>query len=281
MNKAISNILISGLFMALMNLLVKLAHEYSIYQIIFFRALITLIISWMFIKRKGLNPLGNDRLHLTLRGVFGFFGLTLYFLTVQKIPLATAVSIQYLSPVFTAILAIFINKQKNPWYTWLFYLVALSGVFLIKGIDPRVDTLMLVAGIGSALFSGAAYNMIRRIGKKDDPDVVVFYFPLVTLPLVIGPALYHWQWPDALDWLILIGVGVTTQFGQLYMTRAFQHSNLGGVAIFQYFGLIYALLMGYFFFGESFEGLTYVGMLLVVTGAIANALITSRKPRKV
>lgn len=260
--------------MALMSLLVKLAGDYSIFQIIFFRSIITLIISYLFIVKKKLHPLGNDRKHLILRGLFGFGGLSLYFLTVQHIPLATAVSIQYLSPVFTAILAIFINRQKNPWYTWLFYGVALSGVFIIQGFDSRIEPAMLIAGIGSAIFSGAAYNMIRKIGSKDDPDVVVFYFPLVTLPLVLFPALYYWVWPaDIWQWLILIGVGVTTQFGQVYMTRAFQYSELGGVAIFQYFGLLYALAFGFLFFDEGYGWMTYLGMFLVVAGAIGNALL--------
>jgi len=274
MNPAVVNILLSGLFMALMNLLVKWSGEYNIFQIIFFRSVVTLIISYLFILKKGISPLGNDKKHLILRGLFGFGGLSLYFLTVQHIPLATAVSIQYLSPVFTALLAIYINKQKSPWYTWLFYVVAMGGVILIKGYDPRVDLWMLLAGIASAIFSGAAYNMIRRIGKQDDPDVVVFYFPLVTLPLVIFPAIYFWIWPaDIWQWLILIGVGVTTQFGQVYMTRAFQMSDLGGIAIFQYFGLVYALAFGFFFFDEGFGWMTYMGMFLIVGGAIGNAMV--------
>lgn len=267
--------------MALMNLLVKLSGEYNIFQIIFFRAIVTLIISYLFIIKKGLNPLGNDKKHLILRGLFGFLGLTFYFLTVQHMPLATAVSVQYLSPVFTAVLAIWINKQKSPWFTWIFYSVAMLGVILIKGYDPRVNFWMLVAGIASAIFSGAAYNMIRRIGSQDDPDVVVFYFPLVTLPLVIGPAFYYWIWPaDIYQWLILIGVGVTTQFGQLYMTRAFQYSDLGGIAIFQYFGLIYALAFGFFLFDEGFGWMTYLGMLLVVAGAIGNAVANNYLKKK-
>ena len=267
--------------MALMNLLVKLSGDYNIFQIIFFRAIVTFIISYLYILKKGLNPLGNDRKHLVLRGLFGFLGLTFYFLTVQHMPLATAVSIQYLSPVFTAVLAIYINKQKSPAYTWLFYTIAMLGVIFIKGYDPRVDFWMLMAGIASAIFSGAAYNMIRRIGKQDDPDVVVFYFPLVTLPLVLIPAFHYWIWPaDIWQWLILIGIGVTTQYGQVYMTRAFQYSDLGGIAIFQYFGLLYALAFGFILFDEDFGWLTYLGMFLVVGGAVGNALVNNYMAKK-
>ncbi|TNE82181.1 MAG: DMT family transporter [Bacteroidetes bacterium] len=281
MNKAISNILLSGFFLALMNVLVRYADNYSVFQLIFFRALVTLLISYAVIKKHGLNPFGNDKKHLILRGVFGFIGLTLYYLTLKHMPLAAAVSIQYLSPVFTAVLAIFINKQKMSWFTWLFYALAFAGVLVIRGFDARIELLILLAGIGSAVASGAAYNMIRKIGKNDDPNVVVFYFPLVTLPLVLIPAINTWIWPkDMLEWLILIGIGITTQYGQVFMTRAFQHSNLAGVAIFQYFGIFYALGFGYFLFSETYNWLSIAGMFLVIAGAVGNALAVQYKAKK-
>lgn len=281
MNRAILNILLSGFFLALMNVLVRLAHEYSVYQLIFFRAIVTLLISYAVIRKHGLNPLGNDRKHLVLRGVFGFMGLTLYYLTLKDMPLAAAVSIQYLSPIFTAILAIFINRQKTDWFTWVFYAIAFAGVLMIRGFDGRIELLILLAGIGSAIASGAAYNMIRRIGKNDDPNVVVFYFPLVTLPLIIIPALNNWMWPkDWVEWLILIGIGVTTQYGQVFMTRAFQHSHLAGIAIFQYFGIFYALGFGFFLFNETYTWLSMAGMFLVIAGAVGNALVVQYKSKK-
>ncbi len=280
MNAAVVNILISGLFFAGMNVLVRYCHDYSTYQVILIRALVTLFISYLFIRKKGLNPFGNERKLLFLRGLFGFISLSLYFLTLQKIPLASAVSFQYLSPVFTALLAIFINRQRFPLFTWIFYAIAIGGVFLIQGVDSRIHWTMLLAGMGSALAAGAAYNVIRKIGKRDDPDVIVFYFPLVTLPFVLWPALQNWIWPNSIDWLILIGVGICTQFGQIFMTRAYQHSQLAGVAIFQYFGMIYALTLGWFLFDEQYAWLTYLGMFLLVAGAIGNALMGNRAKTK-
>lgn len=281
MNKAITNILLSGFFLALMNVLVRFADHYSVYQLIFFRAVVTLLISYAIIRKQGLNPLGNDRKHLILRGVFGFIGLTLYYLTLKDMPLAAAVSIQYLSPVFTAILAIFINRQKTDWFTWVFYAFAFAGVLMIRGFDARIELGILLAGIGSAIASGAAYNMIRKIGKNDNPNVVVFYFPLVTLPLVLVPALNHWIWPkDIMEWLILIGIGVTTQYGQVFMTRAFQHSHLAGIAIFQYFGIFYALGFGFLLFNETYNWLSIAGMFLVIGGAVGNALVVQYKAKK-
>lgn len=277
MNKAVAYILISGLFFAAMNVLVKALPGYSTYEVILFRAAVSLIISYISIRKRGLNPFGNEKKLLILRGLFGFISLSLFFLTLQKMPLASAVSMQYLAPIFTAVLAIYINKQHTAPFTWLFYCVSFSGVLFIKGFDPRIDNWMLLAGIGSAFLSGAAYNMIRLTGKKDDPYVIVFYFPLVTFPLALVPAILNWKTPTELtDWLLLIGVGVTTQFGQVFMTKAFQDAKLSGVAIFQYIGLIYAIILGITFFGETFDWKAYLGMGLVVAGAVANAIYEKR-----
>lgn len=280
LKKAIVNMLVAGIFFALMNILVKYCSGFSTYQIILFRAVITLIISFGFIKSKGLNPLGNVRNLLMLRGLFGFAALSLYFITLQKMPLATAVSVQYLSPLFTAILAIYFNKQKMPIISWLFYAMAFLGVVLIKGFDAEVSLTVFALGIISAIFSGAAYNTIRLIGKRDDSDVIVFYFPLITLPLVLGPAIYYWIWPNPLEWLLLIGVGVCTQFAQLFMTKAYQQSQLSTVAIIQYVGLLYAVLFGWLLFDESYSWLNFFGMALLLLGAIGNTLLAQRAGRK-
>ncbi len=268
--------------MSFMNVFVKYAKEFDfgIFQILFFRSIVIFSFMLIYLLARGINPLGNQRKTLLLRGLFGSLGLTFYFLTVTQIPLATAVSIQYLSPIFTTLLAIYINKQRSTPLTFVFYAVAFSGVLIIRGFDARVDTLMLLTGLASAFFSGMAYNMIRRIGSKDKSEVIVFYFPLVTLPLILWPTITTWQQPaDLQQWAILLGIGGTTLIGQLFMTKAYQHSQLSGVAIFQYFGLLYALGFGYYLFGEKYSWLTLLGMALIVAGAISNALVTSRKKK--
>jgi len=265
-----------------MNVFVKYAKEcdFGLFQILFFRSIVIFSFMLTYLLIKGHNPLGNQRKTLLLRGLFGSLGLTFYFITVTQIPLATAVSIQYTSPIFTTLLAIVINNQRSKPLTFLFYAIAFSGVLIIRGFDTRVDTLMLLTGIGSAFFSGMAYNMIRKIGKKDRSEVIVFYFPLVTLPLILVPTIMTWQQPvNLFEWSILLGIGGTTLIGQLFMTKAYQHSQLSGVAIFQYFGLLYALGFGYFIFGEEYEWITLLGMGLIVFGAIANALNSGRQKR--
>lgn len=264
--------IIGSFFLGVMSLFIKLTPRIPVYELMFFRSIVTLVMTVFLVKRKKLPFWGNNKKVLILRGVFGSIGLLLYFITVKQMPLASAVTIQYLSPVFSTILAIFILTQPMPNFKWLFYVIAFAGVAMVKGFDDRVTTIMLVVGMASAVFSGLAYNMIAKLKGQDDPLTVVMYFPLVTIPLIAIPTIYTWVTPTWEELGFLIGMGVSTQLGQLFMTRAFQGENVGKVAIFQYLGIVWALLFGYFVFSETFTTQSLLGMLLVVAGVALSVL---------
>lgn len=264
--------IMGSFFLGVMSLLIKLTPRIPVFELMFFRSIVTLVMTVFLVKQAKLPFWGNNKKILILRGVFGSAGLLLYFYTVKEMPLASAVTIQYLSPVFSTIFAIFILAQAMPKFKWLFYLIAFAGVAMVKGFDDRISIIMLVVGISSAVFSGLAYNMIAKLKGQDNPLTVVMYFPLVTLPLIAIPTIYTWVTPTWVELGWLIGMGVATQLGQLFMTKAFQGEDVGKVAIFQYLGIVWALLFGYFVFSETFTTQSLVGMLLVVAGVALSVL---------
>lgn len=238
--------------------------------VLLFRCLITLAFSGGAIYRMGISPWGNNKTVLLLRGLFGTAGLTAYFMTLQHIPLASSVTLQYLSPVFTVLFARLLLGERLKWLQLLFFAVSFAGVVVVKGTDHRIALPLLALGICSALFSGLAYNMIRKARKTEHPNVVVFYFPLVALPLISVWCLYEWKTPTGAEWLWLLGTGVCTQFAQMAMTRAFMAEQVASVAGLQYLGLVYSFLIGWIGFGEWYSVWTFAGMLLVVAGVLAN-----------
>lgn len=272
--------LLATFFYALMNVTVKKLDTIPVYEIMFFRALVTLVMTVAMIKHKGISLHGNNKKLLFLRGLFGSVSLFLYFVTLKHIPLASAVILQYLSPIFSTLMAIFILKQPMKPIKWVFYAIAFAGVFVVKGFDPRVSSLMFLCGLGSAMLSGLGYNSIAKLKSYDDPYVVVMYFPLVTLPLVLIPTLINWVTPNWEEFLWLIAMGVVTQVAQVLMTRAFQTENIGKVVIFQYTGLVFALGFGYLFFNETLNLQSISGMLLVAGGVILSAVYGTMEKRK-
>ncbi len=262
--------LLSTFFFSLMNVCVKEVSHIPAVEIILFRSGVSLLMSWAMLKRQNISVLGTHYGLLIGRGITGAMALILFFITLQNIPLATAVTIQYLSPIFTTILGVFIVKEKvKPWQ-WFFFLVSFSGILVIEGVDVRISPLYLGLGVASALFAGFAYNFIRRLNTREHPLVIVFYFPLVALPVTGLYSIFNWVQPLGWDWGILILVGVLTQLAQYYMTMAYQSEELSKVATLNYIGIIYALFFGFVFFDEVFSLWTYAGIALVLVGVILN-----------
>lgn len=262
--------LIATFFFSLMNVGVKYLPHIPAVEIVFFRSVVSLVLSFSFLKFKRIHVWGNNKKLLIARGMAGAMSLVLYFTTLQAIPLAGAVSIQFLSPIFTAILGIFIVNEKVAKRQWLFFLLSFAGVVIIQGVDNRMTTFYFFIGILAALFSGIAFNIIRKLGVSENPLVIVFYFPLVTIPVTGLYILTDWVTPNGIDLLIIILVGIATQIAQVYMTKAFQHEELSKIASLRYIGIIYALVFGHILFGEKFEIFSYAGMVLVLAGVMLN-----------
>jgi len=263
--------LLATLFFSLMNVFVKMVPNIPAIEIVFFRSLISLVLSYAFLSHQRVSIWGNNKKILLSRGAVGAIALILYFTTLQVIPLASAVTIQFLSPIFTSILGIYIVKEKVAPLQWVFFLIAFAGVVIVQGFDPRITPFYLIIGVIAAFFAGLAYNLIRKLKHTEHPLVIVFYFPLVTLPITGVYSAFDWVQPEGWQqWFLLLLIGIFTQIAQYFMTKAYQSEELSKIASLKYIGIIYALGFGYVFFEETFNLMTYLGMTIVLVGVVLN-----------
>lgn len=274
--QGVKYMLVATFAFALMNVSVKWLAHLPTHEIILFRSVVSLFICLYMIRKKRIPYLGNNRLFLFLRGFTGTIALTLYFYTLQHAPMASAVTLQYLSPIFTAVIAHWFLGEKLRWMQWMFFLLSFIGVCLIKGFDERVAAVYFVTGILSAVFSGVAYASIRKVKNTDDPLVVVLYFPLVSIPIMAVWSLFEWQMPQGWEWLILFMVGIFTQFGQYFMAKALIAENAAKVVSMKYVGTIYALSFGFFLFDEVYSWLALLGIVMVAGGVLMNVFYKNR-----
>ncbi|MCI0920168.1 DMT family transporter [Sphingobacterium rhinopitheci] len=266
--------LLAGIFFALMNICVKYVSHLPTLEVVLFRSVFSLVVTYYLLRKHNIPPLGNQIGTLTLRGIAGCLGLIGSFYTLQHIPLASAVTINYLSPFFTAILGIFIAKQKVRPIQFLYFFISILGVVLLKGFDFRISTIDILIGLGAAFFAGIAYNMISKSKGKDHPLVIIFYFPLLTIPFVGIYSIFHWETPIGMDWFYLLLIGIFTQIAQYYMTLSYQNANLAKVASLNYLGVIYALGFGYILFDESFNLMSIVAIGIILLGVVLNLFDT-------
>ena len=267
---------ISALSFACMNVTVKYLVNFSPFQIVFFRSISTLVFTLTFLLRNAIPILGNNRKLLVLRGLTGVTSMTLFFMSIKYLPVATAVSLRYIAPIFAAIFAILFLKEKTKPLQWLFFYMSFFGVLIIKGFDTQINTYGLTLVLISAIFSGLVYTIISKIGTSDHPVVIVNYF-MMTATLVGGLLMInHWQTPIGYEWLLLLSLGIFGYFGQLFMTKAFQTTVTNQVAPLKYIEVIFTLILGLIWFDEIYSVWSLLGIALIIGGLVLNVVYKAR-----
>jgi drug/metabolite transporter (DMT)-like permease len=273
--------LIASIGFGFMNLAVKMMGHMHVSQVVFFRAVVQIVLGLAVLLQLKQSPFGKNPKMLFMRGFFGSMGLLCYFYTLQIMPLGNAIVIHYLSPILTTLLAFLLGDEIVKPRQWWFFGLSFLGVVVVNGLSNQVTWFGILAGIGGAVFSAFAYNTIRRLKGIENPNVVVFYFPLVTLPLsLIYPAFVDdaWRMPIQNEWFWLLVTGVSTQIGQFFMTRAYQEETTSRVSAISYAGVIWATAIGVIIFSESYSVWQFIGIGFVLLGMILNVILTKSNP---
>ena len=269
--------LISALAFACMNVIVKQLTNLSAYQIVFFRSAGSLFFTFGYLIRNKIPMLGNNKSLLILRGIVGVTSMTFFFMSIKYLPVGTAVSLRYLAPIFAAAFAIVFLKEKVAPLRWLFFIVAFSGVLILKGFDSQVDSYGLVLVLIASVFSGLVYVVISKIGRGDHPVVIVNYFMVVAT--IVGGVLSigNWTNPVGIEWPLLLSLGFVGYVGQVYMTKAFQIASTSHVAPLKYIEVVFTLLLGVFLFGEIYTFWSLLGIAMIIGGLVLNVLYQGKK----
>jgi len=273
--KGIAYILIATFSFAIMNSIAKELSEFHPMQVVFFRAFGTLIFVFPYMLYRKVSIVGNHPKILVLRGLVGVISLATFFIALQRIPLGSAISIRYLGPIFGAMLAaIFLKEKINSWQ-WLSFLIAFSGVIILKGFDIRIDYTSLLLLLISALTVGMVFVLVRYLGTREHYLTIINYF--MTICVFVSILFFnYWRMPIAGEWLPVLIIGVFGLIGQVFMTQAFQTEETSVLAPFKYMELVYALIIGFFFFGEMYDWLPFLGIVLILVGMVMNVWAKKR-----
>lgn len=248
-------------------------------ELVLARSIVVLAITGVMLKRAGLPLLGRDHKWLLLRGVFGFLGLSAYFYTLSTIPIADATTLLYTNPLFTALLAQGILKEANPPRNWGYFLLAFSGILLIVRPGFSMHSGAALIGLGGAFCAGMAYTIVRRLRATDHPLSIVFYLPAVSIVLSVPFVARSFVMPQGWEWLMLLGIGITTQIGQVFMTRGLHYETAARATNVSYVGVVFAAGWGILLFDEIPDWRTVLGAAIVIFAVLRVA--TYRPPAPV
>ena len=261
---------ISTVFFTLMQTFIKELQAVHVTQVLFFRSFVTWMFCFFGLKQKKIDLWGRNRKGLIMRAILGLISMSCFFVTLQHIPMGLSVSIKYLSPIFTALLGLFFLKEKVKPMQWIFFIIALLGTYLVKHFDSRFETVYLFIGIIGALTGGGVYVNIRYMGLSEHYLVVIQYFMLATW-LVSGLGMFfYWIELDTFEIALLLIIGILGYYAQVYMTKAFQYEVVNKVSPIKYMEIIYSLLVGWMWFGETYSLLTGLGIALILSAIFFN-----------
>ncbi|MEX2570835.1 MAG: DMT family transporter [Gemmatimonadota bacterium] len=270
---------LGAFYFSLMSLFVKLVGQRIPNQeIVFFRGLLTLAFTWGLLRRAGVAPFGVRRGMLVWRGVLGFLALTCFYYSIVNLPLAEATVLQYMNPLWAALFGTLFLAERMRKREVALVAASLCGVIVIArpavlfgGVIDPLDPVAVTAGLLGAVLSGAAYVVIRRLSSTEHPLVIVFYFPLVVVPVSLPGAVASFVWPEPRDLLFLLAMGVTGQVGQIYITNGLQQEPAGRATAAGFLQVVFAGAWGILFFAEMPDLWTFMGAAVILTCTLALA----------
>ena len=268
----------SAFFFSIMSVLVKWAGQtLPSQEIVFFRSAGVMGLALGHLRMEGIDPWGNNRRLLLVRGLVGFVALSCFYYALTELPLPDATLIQYTNPIWTALLAAIFLGELLGIVEILGLIASLVGVVLIQqptflfGGQSRLPPDAVLVAICGAVAAAGAYVIVRRLRRTEHTLVVVFYFAFIATILSIPTAAPTAQWPTGLEWGILLGIGVVTYLAQVMLTRGLHLEKAGRATAISYLQIVFAFVWGMLLFGEYPTSLSVVGAVLIIgsTGAIA------------
>lgn len=245
-------------------------------EVVFIRSLSgTLAIAFL-IWEKRISWFGNNQKIMILRGVFGFGALAMHFYAISELNLATAVILNYTAPIFAAIFARLILREKTSWTVNLAVVFSFLGLYLLAAPHFESKFIPLMIGILSGIFAALAYVMIRFGGENESPYTIIFYFTTISTIGSFPLMLSHFEWPNGTEWISLIGLSVGAFFGQVWLTKSIQNAPVSLVLPFSYLTPVFAALIGAFIWQEYLTLPSMVGGILIILSGIMIYLMRKR-----
>ena len=255
---------------SLMDIIVKWSVNYPIGQILFFRGFFGIIFYLFVIPKNRLHNFYQTKrlgLHL-LRCISGLIAIVAIFVALRKLPLATVVSISFAAPIFTTILSIFLLSEKVGIYRWLAVLVGFIGILIIT--EPGISELNIYYIFPIIFCLGLSYVAItlRQLSSTEPVWLISLFFSLAITLLSLLTIPSGWVMPSLNHFMILSLIGIFGGVSNLWLSQSYKYSEVSLVTPLKYLALVFAIIFGYFIWGEVPTTKTLAGAFLVIISTL-------------
>jgi drug/metabolite transporter (DMT)-like permease len=269
------NLIFASFFFSLMTLCVKkIDNAVPIYELVFFRSLISLLITRSILNHKNINPWGNNKPLLILRGLLGTLALVCIFYAIRNLPLSISTVIQYTYPIFISIFAGMFINEKITRNIVIALIIGWTGILIIlnstqlSNINVEIENIWVFIAFLGSIFTALAYVTVKKLSFTEDVYVIIQYFPLVSLIILMPITFIYWVTPNWNDLIWIIGIGLFTQLGQTFLTLGLKRLPASEASAINYLQVFFGSIWGIIFFNETININFLIGALLVLLGTI-------------
>lgn len=273
--------LVAAACFTLMGVFVKRAGaHFAFHELVFWRtafACVVLVLEARWHNRRFSTP--HLQAHFW-RGMAGTAGLLLFFFAITELPLATAVTLNYTSPLWLALLSLVFLRERIPAGMILVLIAGFAGtVVLLQPTIAAGQELAGFIGLAAGAAAGWAYLQVRELTVLGEPEwrVVLSFSIIASVVTGLWSTLAGWQQPRLAQLPDLLGIGVFALIAQIAMTRAYKVGQKFVVASLSYFTVVFAALMGWLLFDDLHGLAEWTGIAMISLSGIAGSLIARQK----
>jgi drug/metabolite transporter (DMT)-like permease len=269
-----------ALFTVMMALVKWLSTSFAPMQIAFFRAFCAMVLCLpVVLADSGIAGLRTRHPGAyVLRGLVGCGSIATSFYGVTLLPIADWVALTFMVPLFVAAMSAPMLGEKVGRQRWAAILVGFAGILIIVPPTGSASLWALSVGITAQVLVSFALVLIRRMSDTERTTTIVFYYMLALVVVTAVTAPFDWRPPEGVQWLLLILVGVVAGSAHLLITAAYRLAPASVIAPFDYTGIVWAMLIGWFFWHEKPDANLFLGVPLVIASGLYVVISATRRP---
>ena len=268
--KAVTLMLISAFAFSIMSAMVKLSGDIPIFEKVFFRNLVGLIIAYIMVRNSKTRLFGKkeNQKYLFCRSILGLLGVILNFYALRCLVLSDASMLNKISPFFVTLFAIIFLKEKITKVHIPTLIIVFMGALLIIKPQLNFSVMPSLAGFVSAMFAAGAYTLIRFLSGREKSATIVFYFTFISVIVMFPLMMLNYQKPTVIQFVFLIGTGIFAAIDQFALTNAYRYAPAGEVSIYNYISIIFTAIIGFIIWSEVPDFLSVIGTVVIIAVAI-------------
>lgn len=270
-SKGILCIILAAFFFALMGVFIRLSGDLPSIQKSFFRnfvALIIVIVTMLKNKEK-IEIKKGDTKYLIMRSVFGTIGMICNFYAVDHLLLSDATMLNKLSPFFAVIFSFFILKERFSFVQGMSVVIAFIGALFIIKPSGNMNHIPALIGALGGIGAGAAYTMVRMLGKrKVNSNLIIMFFSAFSCLVCIPFMIVDFRPMTLKQLIMLIFTGLAAAGGQFSITRAYFYAPAKEISVYDYSQIVFSALFGLVLFNQIPDMLSILGYLIIFSVAL-------------